>query len=581
MNIYFSGIGGVGIGPLAEIAHDAGYTVHGSDAQDSLITKELRARGITVSLLQDGSFLQACHTMQPIDWFVHTAALPYDHPELVLARSLGIRTAKRDELLAHIIAEKNLKLIAIAGTHGKTTTTGMMVWELQQLGIPVSYSVGTTLSFGPSGKFDPASEYFVYECDEFDRNFLHFSPYLSLITSVDYDHPDTYPTEHDYMAAFRQFIDQSNTSIMWKIDGDKLAATSADGWILADNEVADIHLAGAHNRRNATLVLKAVEYLRLEDGRWKMEDGERKGDHHSDSQTDNPQQALEAFPGTDRRFEHLAEHLYSDYGHHPVEIAATLQLARELSNHVVLVYQPHQNVRQHEIKDQYIDQFELADDIYWLPTYLSREDPNLPILTPEELTKNITNKAAVHITAFDDELWNTIQQARSEGKLVLGMGAGAIDSWLREQNDIKQVANVLVRDTSGNFIMQQRDNKPGINSPGMITGFGGAVESGESVREAAVRELHEETNLIFDDDRLVYFKTLFQAHINDGTSRWVTYYVLDNQDISNLEVYEGAGYAVIDPQSNLDDVKLSDMARKALEAFAQPSDDAPYTNVQS
>ena len=549
MNIYFSGIGGVGIGPLAEIAHDAGYTVHGSDEHESLITSKLHGRGIDVTIGQDGSFLQSVHATQPLDWFVYTAALPADHPELALARQLGVKTAKRDELLAHIIAEKNLQLIAIAGTHGKTTTTGMMVWTLQQLGVPVSYSVGSTLSFGPSGKFDPRSEYFIYECDEFDRNFLHFSPYLSLITSVDYDHPDTYPTEADYTAAFRQFIDQSSTSIMWKEDGDTLAATAKDGWILDDNEVRDIKLAGAHNRRNATLVFKAVEYLGLP--------------------LDGAQSALESFPGTDRRFERLADNLYSDYGHHPVEIAATLQLARELSDHIVLIYQPHQNVRQHEIKDQYIDQFELADDIYWLPTYLSREDPNLPILTPEELTWNITNKAAVHFAQFDDELWDIIQKARDESNLVLGMGAGAIDSWLRQQNGIKQTANVLVRDTSGNFIMQQRDNKPDINNPGMITGFGGAVEKNESARDAAIRELREETNLIFNDDQLAYFKTLFQPRVNDGTSRWVTYYILDNQDTAKLEVYEGAGYAIVDPQSNLDDIQLSDMARRALEAYNQ------------
>ncbi|MFI5212716.1 MAG: Mur ligase domain-containing protein [Candidatus Saccharimonadales bacterium] len=413
MNIYFSGIGGVGIGPLAEIAHDAGYGVQGSDMNDGLITHELRSRGITVSIGQDGTFLQTCHRTQPIDWFVHTAALPPDHPELLMARQLGIKTAKRDELLAHIIREKNLKLIAVAGTHGKTTTTGMLVWTMQQLEIPISYSVGTTLSFGPSGKFDPDSEYFVYECDEFDRNFLHFQPHLSLITSIDYDHPDTYPTKQEYLAAFRQFIDQSNATIMWKTDSDKLSTTTDDGWILGDNEIVDIKLAGAHNRRNATLVLKAIEYL--------------------DLPLEGAQTKLEAFPGTDRRFERLADNLYSDYGHHPVEITATLQLARELSDHVVLVYQPHQNVRQHEIKDQYTDQFELADEVYWLPTYLSREDPSLPILKPEELTRNITNQTAVHIAAFNDELWNMIQKARDEGKLVLGMGAGAIDSWLREK----------------------------------------------------------------------------------------------------------------------------------------------------
>jgi UDP-N-acetylmuramate--alanine ligase len=205
----------VGIGPLAEIAHDAGYTVQGSDATEGILTRELRGRGIAIAIGQDGEFLLACHNQTPIDWFVHTSALPDNHPELVLARQLGIKTAKRDELLAQIIQEKNLKLIAIAGTHGKTTTTGMMVWVMQQLGMPVSYSVGSTLSFGSSGKYVPDSQYFVYECDEFDRNFLHFTPHLSLITSIDYDHPDTYPTETSYLAAFHEFITKSDMAIMW------------------------------------------------------------------------------------------------------------------------------------------------------------------------------------------------------------------------------------------------------------------------------------------------------------------------------------------------------------------------------
>jgi UDP-N-acetylmuramate--alanine ligase len=412
MNIYFSGIGGVGIGPLAEIALDAGYSVQGSDAVESLVTQQLRARGIPVSNQQDGAFLQACHDDTPIDWFVHTSALAHDHPELILARQLGIKTAKRDELLAHIISEKNLTLIAVAGTHGKTTTTGMLVWTMKKLGIPVSYSVGTTLSFGPSGKFDPASEYFIYECDEFDRNFLHFHPYLSLITSIDYDHSDTYATKADYTDAFKQFIDQSDAVIMWQSDDTHV--TAADGWILNDNEVVALRMPGAHNRRNATLVVKAIEYLKL--GTNQRAFG-----------------VLESFPGTDRRFERLADNLYSDYGHHPTEIAATLQLARELSDHVVLVYQPHQNIRQHELRDQYTDCFELAEELYWLPTYLSREDPTLPILTPAELTAHITNKDIVKIAELDDELWDQIQQIRKAGKLVLAMGAGNIDGWLRQR----------------------------------------------------------------------------------------------------------------------------------------------------
>lgn len=414
MNIYFSGIGGVGIGPLAEIAHDAGYEIQGSDQHPSPMTRELEKRGVLISLTQDGSFLEERHIVRPIDWLVHTAAMPQDHPELVRARELGIKTAKRDELLAHIIADKGLKLIAVAGTHGKTTTTGMMVWALQELGIPVSYSIGTTVSFGPSGKFDPDSQYFVYECDEFDRNFLHFTPHLSLMTSIDYDHPDTYPTVTDYTSAFRQFIQQSERAILWQRDADYIDSRYPSAWCLQAGEVVALTLPGEHNRRNATLVLKALERLEL---------GESLGNRH----------ALEAFPGTNRRFEKLAANLYSDYGHHPVEIAATLQMAREVSDHVVLVYQPHQNVRQHEIRDQYTDQFELADDIYWLPTYLSREDPSLEILTPAQLTTNLTNRAHVHVADLNDQLWDAIEKARQEGKLVLCMGAGSIDGWLRTQ----------------------------------------------------------------------------------------------------------------------------------------------------
>ena len=414
MNIYFSGIGGVGIGPLAEIALDAGHTVVGSDIASSLTTAELEARGIRITTTQDGTFLQAEHDTTPIDWFVHTAALPVDNPELLLAQHLGIKTAKRDELLAHIIREKELKLIAIAGTHGKTTTTGMMIWTMQQLGIPISYSVGSTLSFGPSGKFDPSSEYFVYECDEFDRNFLHFQPHLSLITSVDYDHPDTYPTESDYTSAFRQFIEQSERSVLWQKDTDYIASSHPDAWSMQDDEVLSLSLPGEHNRRNGTLVLKALERLAV-------------GNLSSNQLT------LESFPGTDRRFEKLADNLYSDYGHHPVEIAATLQMAREISDVVVLVYQPHQNVRQHEIRDQYTDQFKLAERVYWLPTYLSREDPNLPILTADDLTQHIANRDDIITADLDANLWNAIQQARDDGKLVLCMGAGSIDSWLRTQ----------------------------------------------------------------------------------------------------------------------------------------------------
>ena len=416
MRIYFSGIGGVAIGPLAEMAIGAGHEVCGSDRTAGLMTEALRQAGITVSFDQSGEFLHSEHQQSPFDWFVYTAALPADHPELVLARQLGIRTSKRDELLAQIIADKQLKLIAVTGTHGKTTTTGMLVWTLQQLGVPVSYLVGSTLSFGPSGRFDPASQFLVYECDEFDRNFLHFSPWLSLITSVDYDHPDTFPTPDDYRAAFRQFGEQSTRVITWREDADVF--TPANVTVLEQTD-PQITLAGEHNRRNGTLAARAAMLVR-EAAALEIE-------------AEAIITALNTFPGTGRRFEKLADNLYTDYGHHPSEIAATLQLAHELNDRVVLVYQPHQNIRQHEVRERYTDEiFTNASEIYWLPTYLTREDPNLPVLTPEELTRQLTTDK-VHIARLDEALWQVIEQQRARGALVLGMGAGTIDGWLREQ----------------------------------------------------------------------------------------------------------------------------------------------------
>lgn len=412
MNVYFSGIGGVGIGPLAEIAYDAGYSVFGSDRGESLITKQLDAKGIKICLEQDGSFLKKCHQLNPIDWFVYTSALPDEHPELLLAKSLGIKTSKRDEFLSNIIKEKGLKLIAISGTHGKTTSTGIMIWTMKQLGIPISYSIGTTISFGKSGVYDPASEYFIYECDEYDNNFLQFSPYLSIIPSIDYDHPDVFPTRESYDYAFRKFASQSQHVISWQDQSGDIFSGLQNITMLNSSDInQNIKLAGIHNRRNASLVQAGLKRIGIK------------------QDTDH---VINNFPGTDRRFEKLADNLYTDYGHHPTEIAATLQLASELSDQVVLVYQPHQNIRQHEVKDQYTNVFEKASEIYWLPTYLSREDPNLPILKPEELTAKVSNQQIITIVDFNNELWDRIQQKRTDGKLVLLMGAGEIDEWARD-----------------------------------------------------------------------------------------------------------------------------------------------------
>ena len=425
MNIYFSGIGGVGIGPLAEIAAGAGYDIFGSDTTAGLTIQKLKARGVDMKIgPQTGDFLHKIYNTQGVDWFVYTSALPEDHPELVLAKQLGIKTSKRDELLNKIIEDKNLKLIAVAGTHGKTSTTGMFVWTLKQLGIPVSWSVGTTLTFGESGHFDNQSQLFIYEADEFDRNFLHFSPFVSLITSLDYDHTDIYKTQKEYFEAFSDFAKQSDFLFSWQDQHSEIFTMLNNTAILSEIDT-NLTLPGKHNKRNASLVIEALDYLHEI--------------HNIDLGDDYYERAINAlnnFPGADRRFEEISTGIFSDYGHHPAEIKATLQMAKEIAIRdkyagVALVYQPHQNVRQVEIQDDYKpDIVSDADKIIWLPTYLSREDPNLEILTPKFLTRKI-EQDKVEFAKMDTDLQQRISDLRAQNYLILAMNAGTLDGWLR------------------------------------------------------------------------------------------------------------------------------------------------------
>lgn len=417
MRIYFSGLGGVAIGPLALIARDMGHEVLGSEATPNRQSEAMAALGINVTADQSGNGLREAHEKQAIDWFIYTAALKADNPELKTAGELGLRLSKRDELLNELITGKRLKLIAVSGTHGKTTTTGMIIWLFKQLRLPVSYSLGTAISFGANGQFNPASQFFVYEADEYDRNFLHFTPYASLITSIDYDHPDTYPTRDDYLAAFAEFVANSHCSYLWRKDAEKIGAL-APGCVHvygADTDTSMIKLPGEHNRSNAYLAVQALQELMPEQSKDKL------------------YELINTFPGTERRFEKLADNLYSDYAHHPSEIAATIQMARELSKKIVVVYQPHQNLRQHTIRADYRDCFKDAGHVYWLPTYLSREDTSLDILEPSELIKGLANPGIAEPARLDEQLKQKIDEHRGRGELVVMMSAGDLDAWARGQ----------------------------------------------------------------------------------------------------------------------------------------------------
>ncbi|MBQ3296516.1 hypothetical protein IJH01_00060 [Candidatus Saccharibacteria bacterium] len=401
MNIYISGISGTGMGPLALMAKGAGFKVFGSDLEKGAIYDELIDAGIEVSIgQQDGKFLEEKLT-EGVDWFVYTSALRADHAELKLARETGLKCTKRDDFTEYLVKELGLKMVAVAGTHGKTTTTAMIVWTALKLDLPVSYVVGTTLGFAPSGAYRQGDEFFIYEADEYDRNFLKFHPWLAVIPSVSYDHPDIYPTKEEYETAFEQFKSQSGQVIV------------------VDGEVEGLKLAGAARRADAGLAMRAIKMMAPEINEERIVE------------------ILNEFPGVGRRFERICDGVYTDYAHHPEEIAATVEIAREEAEltgrkGVVVVYQPHQNTRQHEVRDGYKDAFSGVERVYWLPTYLTRENSELKVLTPEDLIEGLANAEIAEPAKLDDELAGKLQKAVDEEHLVILMTAGPADGWFRK-----------------------------------------------------------------------------------------------------------------------------------------------------
>ena len=403
MKIYISGISGTGMGPLALMAKKAGISVCGSDLHEGAIFQELKDADVEVSIgKQDGEFLRE-KIKDGVEWFVHTSALPETALELKVAREAGIRISKRDNLTEFLIQKLGLKMVAVAGTHGKTTTTAMIIWTCLKLGLPVSYVVGSTLGFAPSGSYKNEDKYFIYEADEYDRNFLKFHPWLSVIVSVSYDHPDIYKTPEEYVAAFEQFKSQSEK-------------------VISDTSFSDFKLAGEARRYDAGLAFEAVKEI-IKNENLAISDKEIV-------------KVLNEFPGVGRRFEKLADGIYTDYAHHPEEIKATMDVALDQMDidglkGVVVVYQPHQNIRQHEVQDLYYDAFVGASKIFWLPTYLTRENPDLPVLKPLDFINQLNNAEVAEAAELNDELWAEICKYRDDGYLVILMSAGPADEWLR------------------------------------------------------------------------------------------------------------------------------------------------------
>lgn len=427
MHIFFSGIGGSGIGPLAQIAKQAGYEVSGSDSHESLNTDQLRKAGFDFYIGQTAERIAAHHAKKPIDWFVFSSGITRanpDHPEILFAKTHAIPFSLRDELLNKIITDKDLKLVGIAGTHGKSTTTAMVIWLFHRLGVPIGHSVGAKLPFAPMGQLQEGCEYFVYECDEFDNNFLAFHPFLAAITGIAWDHHEIFPTEESYKKAYRQFIAASQHTFIWSEELKHLNLSPAPQFTVlneTDEHIAAIALPGEYNRQDAWQAVQIVHRLT---GRALTE----------------LIMHINHFPGLKQRMEQIAPNLYSNYAHTPEKIKGgmltALELAKAKQQNIVVIYEPLTNRRQHYIREQYKECFEGAKKLYWLPTYLAREDPNVPVLTPEQLITSVTAPNEKQSAQLDASFKKAINDHLQAGDMVVAMGAsgnGSLDEWLRKE----------------------------------------------------------------------------------------------------------------------------------------------------
>ncbi|MBR3320124.1 hypothetical protein IKG20_02360 [Candidatus Saccharibacteria bacterium] len=407
MRVYISGISGVAMGPLALGAKSLGMEVFGSDLHEGLITKELRDNGIEVSIgEQDGEYLRKKVAEKGgVDWYVHTSAVRPGNKELSVAHELGLKISKRDEFIEKIVEDYDLKMIGVAGTHGKTTTTAGILWLCLKLNLPVSWLVGSTLGFAGAGKFVPGAKYLIYEADEYDRNFLAYHPWLAVIPSVTYDHADIYKTEEEYKAAFAQFIRQSRKTITES----KLAPK--------------IKLAGKVRRFDLALAIRAVKHI-ARDCSVKVSE-------------DELIKLMNEFPGVERRMEKLCDGLYTDYAHHPEEVSATIEIAKEEmkltgKKGLVVAYAPLQNARQYDVIDEYHDIFKGIDKLFWLPTTLLREIEGQRVIPPIEFIEKLDNPEIAEVADYGEKFYLRIKEYLEQGYLVAFLSGGAGDDWMRE-----------------------------------------------------------------------------------------------------------------------------------------------------
>ncbi len=408
--VHMIGVGGIGMSGLARLFLHEGKSVVGSDRSPSDITKALEAEGIQLFSPQI-----AKNVSTDTDLVVYTEAMAKDHPEMVAAKALGVPMMNYFEALG--LVANQYYLIAVAGTHGKTTTTAMLIDVLEEAGLDPTAIVGSLRAKTRSNYRAGKSKYFVVEACEYRRDFLHLEPDVLVITNLEAEHLDYYHDLNDVQAAFHELAmkvpedgvviaETANPNVAPVLLG--LACEVVDYKKYLDLSLP-LRVPGIHNRMNAAAALAAAQYVGIE--------------------AEIAKSALSNFAGTWRRFEHKGEvngaPIYDDYGHHPTEITATIGGTRELypDKKLLLVYQPHTYSRTDALFADFTKALSLADQVILVPIYAARET-NESGVSSEKLAASI-GSAAKAVSGLDEAV-SEVKSIVNEEWVVLVMGAGDI-----------------------------------------------------------------------------------------------------------------------------------------------------------
>jgi UDP-N-acetylmuramate--alanine ligase len=439
--VHFIGVGGAGMSGLARVLIDRGAVVTGSDAKPNEQTDELARRGAQIAFQQRGELLDSQTSL-----VVRTAAVRDDNPEFELSQRLQIPSVKYAQLLGSVMADRFG--VAVAGTHGKSTTTAMICFALTECGVDPSFVVGGHVPQLGGGSRSGRGEHFVAEACEFDRSFLHLHPRVAIINNIEPEHLDCYGSMNAILQAFADFArlvpadglvlarhDDTNVrqalqhvdrpvqtfgfddDADWSVDLTEIIRGCHGGRVrFRGDSVASLlpAIPGKHNLLNATCALATCVACGVDAGR--------------------AANAIGRFTGVDRRMTEVGHFngaiVVDDYGHHPTEVRVTLDALRQKyqPQRLICVFQPHQYSRTRLLMDEFATSFRDADETIIPEIYAVRDTPEDKAAVSSDLLVSrivASGSRATHLRTFPDVIRNLRSNARS-GDVIVTMGAGNV-----------------------------------------------------------------------------------------------------------------------------------------------------------